>query len=575
MPEDLFLRMIGDMADELTISVEELKALIKPFPIAYFCAEFAVSEDLPFYAGGLGVLAGDILYQASEENLPFVGVGLMYHKGYLRQEISRDANMQAEEVIDTKKAGLKLVMQGDKPLLVNVPIHGEQTKVRCFVKEVDSCVLLLLDTQVEGNEAHDTGITDRLYFGDREHRFEQEMVLGLGGYRMLKAIGVHPRLYHLNEGHSALLFFELAKERLQANADSRFVDAVKNIGNVVFTNHTLVPAGNDVFSKDLAMLFLQPYAVEYPIDATELVNLGLIQDSSLFSPTMLALRLATVSQAVSKLHAKRALDVWSHHPMIPVTNGVRQKFWQAAEISAASKDDPISLWNAHIERKKLLCEHIWQTTQTRWSENDLILVWSRRIARYKRPLTLLEDLERIRAIIANSKVPVRILFAGKPHVSDEDGFQNLQQILDAVGAMNGSVIYLQNYSLKLAQLILSGADVLINTPVRGFEACGTSGMKSSLNGVLQCTTLDGWTDEVDWNEMGWVLDSERTASDLYEKLEKEIIPMYLQRNENNIPLAWVERMRRTILMVEEKYTAARMMRELQELVYTNIRPEKV
>lgn len=560
--------------DAQTISVVELKALVKPFPIAYFCAEFAVAEDLPLYAGGLGVLAGDLLYQASDEGQPYIGVGLLYHKGYLHQEISQDANMQAEEQVDPEKAGLKLVMKEDKPLLVSVPIHGEQTKVRCFVKQVGSCLLLLLDTQVEGNEAHDASITDRLYFGDREHRFEQEMVLGLGGYRMLQALDIHPRLYHLNEGHSALLFFEIARERLLSVPNSRFSDVIKNIGNVIFTNHTLVPAGNDVFSEDLAMLFLQPYAVEYPIDATELVKLGLIEDSSLFSPTMLALRLATVPQAVSKLHAKRALEVWSHHPMIPVTNGVRQKFWQAPEI-AENKNDGQKLWEAHAKRKEILCDYIAQTTQVEWKATDLILGWSRRIARYKRPLTILEDKERLKSILKNSSVPVRIVFSGKPHMKDEAGLQNLQEILNAVGEMGGSVVYLQNYSLKIAQMMLSGIDVLINSPVRGFEACGTSGMKAGLNGVLECTTLDGWTDEVDWKDLGWVLDSELTGKDAYDKLEQEIIPLFTQRNEAGIPVSWIERMQKTINLIETRYTAARMLQELRDLVYVNVRPDKV
>lgn len=563
------------MPDAQTISVDELHSLIKPFPIAYFCAEYAVDENLPLYAGGLGVLAGDMLYEASDEGQPYVGVGLMYRKGYLHQEISKEANMQAEEMVDFEKAGLKLLTLEDKPLIVTIPIHGEQTKVQCFVKMVGSCVLLLLDTQVEGNEAHDASITDRLYFGDREHRFEQEMVLGLGGYRILHALGIKPRLYHLNEGHSALLFFELARERLGSNPELRFNDAIKNLGNVIFTNHTLVPAGNDVFSRDLAMLFLQPYAVEYPIDAAELVSLGTIEDSSLFSPTMLALRLATVPQAVSKLHAKRALEVWSHHPMIAVTNGVRQKFWQTSEIAVASKDDNQKLWEAHKARKKILCDHIFQTTQTHWSEDDLILGWSRRIARYKRPLTILEDLPRLKHILNNSPVPVRIVFSGKPHMNDAIGLENLQQILNAVGQLGGSVAYLQNYSLEQARMMLSGVDVLVNSPVRGFEACGTSGMKAGLNGVLQCTTLDGWTDEVDWKDMGWVLDSEQTGPDLYNKLEKEIIPLFAAKNELGFSPAWCEHMRRTIALVETHYTAARMLQELRDLVYVNVRPEKV
>lgn len=555
------------------MACEELVSLIKSPPIAYFCAEFAVDEHLPIYAGGLGVLAGDLLYQASDEGRSYVGVGLFYRKGYLHQEISKDANMLAEERVDPVAGKLFLLTKESQPVTVTVPIHDKQTRVCCFVRHVGSCVLLLLDTQVEGNDAHDMSITDRLYFGDREHRFEQEMILGIGGYRMLDAIGIVPRFYHLNEGHSALLFYELARARLKKDTTLAFANVISNIGNVVFTNHTLVPAGNDVFSRDLAISSLSSYSFEFPIDPNELVGHGIIEDTSLFSPTMLALRLATVPQAVSKLHAKKALDVWSHHPMIPVTNGVRQAYWQSTEIARADKKDTDALWRAHTARKKILCDYVASTTQTAWNEKDFIIGWSRRIARYKRPLTILEDESRLREIVRNAQTTVRIVISGKPHVNDDVGLDNLAHILQMVGAFGGSIVYLQNYSLELARLMLSGIDVFINTPVRGFEACGTSGMKAGLNGVLQCTTLDGWTDEVDWKEKGWVLDSDRTASDLYTKLSREILPLFTTRNEKDVPEAWVERMRQTILLTEGQYTAARMLRELDDTVYSHVRED--
>lgn len=556
-----------------TITHEDVLHQVKPFPIAYFCAEFAVDQRLPIYAGGLGVLAGDLLYQASEENQAYVGVGLYYNKGYVRQEISKEANITAEEQIDPQAAGLKLITKDGSPLLIEVPIHGNLVKAQLFLKMVGSCPLLLLDTNVEGNDAHEAGITDRLYFGDREHRFEQEMILGIGGYRALEALGIHPRFYHLNEGHSALLFFELARKRSQQSKNLRFADALKDIGNVVFTNHTLVPAGNDVFSRDLVVAYLEQYALEFPIDPNELVLPGIIEDTSLFSPTMLALRLATIPQAVSKLHAKEALNTWSHHPMVPVTNGVRQKYWQSSEIATATKTDDHALWIAHQICKKKLCDYIAQTTQVEWSERDLILGWSRRIARYKRPLSIFEDLPKLHSLLQQSSVPVRIVLSGKPHVNDEAGVDTLRQILNIIGEYGGSIVYLQNYSLEVAKIMLSGVDVLVNTPVRGFEACGTSGMKAGLNGVLMCTTLDGWTDEVDWNGIGWALDGEKTAFDFYEKLEKEIIPLYAHHEGSEFSSEWVARMRQTIDLIEQRYTAARMLSELRDLVYTHIRAD--
>lgn len=556
-----------------TISVQEVLAQCKPFPVAYFCAEFAVDQKLPIYAGGLGVLAGDLLFEASDEGQSYVGVGLMYARGYVHQEISQQANMMGEDRVDIHAAGLRLITKDGIPLVIDVPLHDKQTKVQCFLKMVGSCPLLLLDTTVEGNDAHEMGITDRLYFGDREHRFEQEMILGIGGYRMLSAIGILPRFYHLNEGHSALLFYELARARCQKDTDLRFADALKGLGNVVFTNHTLVPAGNDVFSNDLASSYLLPYASEIPIDPNELVSYGLIEDTSLFSPTMLALRLATIPQAVSKLHAKKALETWSHHPMIPVTNGVRQIFWQASEIASADKADDMSLWSAHLSCKKKLCDYIQATTQTVWNEQDLILGWSRRIARYKRPLSMFEDQEKLHALLSKADHPVRLVISGKPHMNDEAGLDNLQHILEMVGKYNGSIVYLQNYSLDVARLMLSGIDALINTPVRGFEACGTSGMKAGLNGVLQCTTLDGWTDEVDWKDMGWVLDSEMISNDFYEKLERQIIPLFWERENAGVPAGWIERMRKTITLIETRYSAKRMLTELRDTVYSHVRVE--
>lgn len=556
-----------------TIDILEVVSLCKHFPIAYFCAEFAVDQKLPIYAGGLGVLAGDLLFQASDESLPYLGIGLLYTQGYVHQEISQKANVISEDQFDFTQAGLRLITKDSVPLCVQVPLHDKQTNVQCYIKMVGTCPLLLLSTNAKGNDAHEVSITDRLYFGDREHRFEQEMVLGIGGYRMLVALGIIPRFYHLNEGHSALLFYELAREKCQKNKEMRLSDAIKGIGNVVFTNHTLIPAGNDVFSKDLAVSYLLPYASEFPVDPSELVTYGLIEDSSLFSPTMLALRLATVPQAVSKLHAKKALDTWSHHPMIPVTNGVRQAFWQAEEITKVDKNDSIALWNAHKDLKKKLITYIETTTQTKWSENDLILGWSRRIARYKRPLSVFDDESKLHSLLEKSVVPVRLVMSGKPHMNDEVGHENLQRILEMVGKFNGSIVYLQNYSLDIARCMLSGIDVLINTPVRGFEACGTSGMKAGLNGVLECTTLDGWTDEVDWKDMGWVLDSELISADFYAKLESEIIPLFVKRDDKGLPSEWISRMRKTIALIEERYTAKRMLKELQDTVYSHIRLE--
>ncbi len=551
-----------------TIDIGRIRDCIKKPPVVYFCAEFAVDPSLPIYAGGLGILAGDVLGQAADDGRPYLGVGLFYHKGYLRQEISKEANISTEEKIIPQDTPLQLLVESEKPLIVTVPIHARNVQVKAWVYMLQDVPLLLLDTNVEGNEAQDINLCDQLYAGDREHRIKQEMILGIGGMRMIEKLGITPRLYHLNEGHSSMMLFELAYQLTKKNPSLSVQEALEDLTDVIFTNHTLVPAGNDVFSKDVVISYLASYAMEFPVDPMILVNFGLIQDSSLYSPTMLALRLATVSQAVSKLHAKKALEVWPDHPMVAVTNGVRIKYWQDPRVAAAHSDQ--ELWNAHLACKKSLIRTIEEITGFVWNESDLILGWARRLANYKRPLLAFEDPQRLKKILSSSPVPVRLLFSGKPHPHDEAAHQNLQTILEHVGTYGGSIVYLQNYGVDVAKLILSGSDVVLNTPVRGFEACGTSGMKACANGVLLCTTLDGWTDEVDWKGKGWTLPDENTATAMYETLEQQVVPLYVDRTSEGFPLKWVFMMQASRELAITHYSAKRMLDELESNVYSQI-----
>lgn len=553
------------------LEVDALRAMIKQSPVAYFCAEFAVDANLPIYAGGLGILAGDVLAQASEDGRSFVGVGLLYNDGYLRQEISKEANVFSEDPVDLMKAGLTLLCDKAVPVSVTVPIEDREVLLHVYVKMVGLTPLLLLSSNVDTNAPRDQKITDRLYAGDREHRLLQEMILGIGGYRMLSKVGIEPAVYHLNEGHSALFLFELAHHVCECTKDRSYEETLTHLENVVFTNHTLVPAGHDVFSMDMVVSYLQSYAMQIPIDPHKLVEFGLIQDSSLFSPTMLALRLATISQGVSKLHTAKALEVWPDHPLVSVTNGVTQSYWQCTDIRDALGQDDASLWRAHLAAKERLCTLVKDVTGTEWNaQSDCVVTWSRRFARYKRPLTLFEDMERLHSLIEHSPIPLRILIAGKPHASDEIAQQDLKVVLDAVGKSNGSIVYLQNYNIGIAPTIHAGSDVLLNTPVRGLEACGTSGMKASMNGVLQCTTLDGWTDEVNWSEMGWVLDTDHPSSDAYAFLAQEILPLFAKRGWDGIPTEWVARMRKTIAMATTDFSTKRMLHELDTLVYSKL-----
>jgi glycogen phosphorylase len=558
-----------------TIEIIEVRNCITTPPVAYFCAEFAVDQKLPIYAGGLGILAGDILGQASEDGKSYVGVGMLYHHGYMHQAISKDANIHEEDPVDTEAAGLKLLVKDSQPVITTINIHARVVKIKAWVYMLGKVPLLLLDTNVEGNDPQDISLCDRLYYGDKEHRFKQEMVLGIGGLRLLNTIEITPRLYHLNEGHSALMLFEHARTICVKQNRTDVAEVLENITDVVFTNHTLIPAGNDVFSKDLVISYMASFALEFPVDPSVLIKFGLIQDSSLFSPTMLALRLATVSQAVSRLHANKALESWPDHPLIPVTNGVHKKFWQAPEIATAEVGGDQEIWQAHLLRKRKLRQYIQDLTGYEWNESDLFIGWSRRLANYKRPLLLFEDIERLKKILTQSPVPVRVLFSGKPHAHDEMAQENLRKILEYVGQFGGSIVYLQNYSIEVAKLILSGVDLLLNTPVRGFEACGTSGMKASLNGVLLATTLDGWTDEVSWGGIGWVLNEETTGEAVYRVLESDIILEFVNRDSTGIPREWTARMKKAIAVANERFTTKRLLEELEQLIYSQTKTENV
>ncbi|MEP7167416.1 MAG: alpha-glucan family phosphorylase [Candidatus Woesebacteria bacterium] len=562
------------MSDSLsTIDIAEVGNCITTPPVAYFCAEFAVDQKLPLYAGGLGILAGDILGQADEDGKSYIGVGMMYHHGYMHQAISKEANVFEEENFDPQDVGLRLLTDKGETVIITLNIHARSVKIKTWVYMLGKIPLLLMDTDVEGNEAQDAGLCDRLYYGDREHRFKQEMILGIGGLRLLTALHIAPRLYHLNEGHSALMLFEHARTICSTQNKTNVTEVLENLTDVVFTNHTLVPAGNDVFSKDLVISYLASFALEFPVDPAVLVKFGLIQDSSLFSPTMLALRLATVSQAVSRLHANKALESWPDHPLIPVTNGVHKKFWQTSEIAKVETGSEAEIWAAHLLRKKKLRQYVQDLTGFEWNESDLFIGWSRRLANYKRPLLLFEDIERLKKILTQSQVPVRVLFAGKPHAHDEAAQENLRQILQYVGDFGGSIVYIQNYSIDVAKLILSGVDLLLNTPVRGFEACGTSGMKASINGVLLATTLDGWTDEVSWGGIGWVLNEETTGEAVYKLLESDILLEYVNRDTTGLPKEWITRMKKAIAVANERFTTKRLLEELENTVYSQTKPE--
>ncbi|MBI2551505.1 alpha-glucan family phosphorylase [Candidatus Uhrbacteria bacterium] len=537
-------------------------------PIAYFCAEFALENRIPTFSGGLGVLAGDVVREAADRELHMVAVGLYYRLGYVCPTTNANGDMvEVCTEIPPQRVGLEPVLDGSgKPLLIRVPIQNRSIDVRAWKWTRGNLNAYLLDTDVETNTAADRAITHRLYVSDRETRFKQEIVLGIGGLRFLEALAIHPSIYHLNEGHSALLGLELIRHQMKERQLG--FDEAKQFARrrVVLTNHTLVAAGNEIFTDDLASLLLKEYSEEIAVPMAEIMRMGLVADSSSFSMTMLALRCASVVNAVSKLHAKKVKEIWHDHPMAAVTNGIHLPTWDRVD---ADVTEPGTFWRIHQQRKTELLALVKEKTGRAWDPDTLLLGWARRIASYKRPLCILEDAKRFAEIARNTKRPVRILFSGRPHPADETGTELLRQLQSlADGSLKDVAAYLPDYNLGLSAAMVSGCDVWLNTPVVGFEACGTSGMKASLNGVLPCSTKDGWVDEADLSTSGWLLDDAHVSRDILDRIEKTIAPLYYERNTQGIPEAWEEGMRQTRAMIMGQFSATRMLRGYVQTLYT-------
>lgn len=536
-------------------------------PIAYFCAEYGIDPKVPTYAGGLGILAGDMVREAGDQRVPLIAVGLYYYEGYLCDSPDEHGKaLDTCEVTRPQDVGLTLVQdeKGER-LTVKVPIHDHDVVVQAWKWQEEDNVAYFLDTNIEENQSNDRMITNRLYVGDKETRLKQQLVLGIGGLRLLEALGEHPQIYHMNEGHSAFLAMELTYHQMKERELS--FDEAKQFARrrMVMTNHTLVAAGNELYSNDLVALMLTKYAEDLQVPVDELVRMGLVQESSTFSMTMLALRMAGVVNAVSTLHAKKAREIWADHPMVGVTNGVHVPTWDQIHMDISA---PGGFWKAHQEHKAELIEHINGQAGTDWSKDDLLIGWARRFVKYKRPLSAIEDARRFAEIAKNSKRPIRLVYAGIPHPSDENGLKMLSTLKDLTeGELKGLVAYLPGYGIELAKKLLSGTDLWLNTPVVGFEACGTSGMKAALNGSLPFSTNDGWVFEAELYKVGWLLDGVKVTEDFLDKIEKEIAPMYYDRNSEGVPELWEEHMRNARDMALEEFSATRMLRQYIQKMY--------
>lgn len=537
-------------------------------PIAYFCAEFGLDSNLPLYAGGLGVLAGDTIKEASDRNLPFVGVGLLYRGERAIQKIDNEG-MQVDEdmVFDPLSAGLEHVYLNDQPLFVKVHLTETDVWARVWKKQLSSNVIIyLLDTDTDQNLLSERSITHGLYVGSEENQLKQQFILGIGGVKLLHELGINPVVYHLNEGRPAFLFWQLIRMYMDQNGLT-YAEAVEKAKNkIVYTNHTLVAAGNNSISNELLGRYAQYYAEKMGVNLDSLLHSDSDDNPDRFSMTEFSLNCARKASGVSQLHSQLSAERWPGHDWTNVTNGVHMLTWQDQEIYNADLQGN-DLWHLHLNNKKKLADFVKTETGFGFDHNALIMTWSRRLAGYKRLNDLFSDIERLRAILKNVDRPVQLLVSGKAHVSDLAGKSMLQKIIKFMAKeLSGNAIFIPNYNLDIAKYLVQGSDLWLNIPEFGKEACGTSGMKAISNGVLQCTVPDGWAHEVDWNGIGWTLNSQGVAEEVYSKLENDIIPLYYERDENGVPQNWLEMMRRSVKLAE-RFGTKRMFDEYLEKMY--------
>jgi starch phosphorylase len=569
------------------------------FLVAYFSTEFALDESLPVYSGGLGVLAGDHLKSASELGVPLIGVGLFYDRGYFRQTLDEDG-WQRERYPVNDPARLPLTLEREldnrRRLLVNLELAGEPIALQVWRADIGRTRLYLLDANVEGNSEAARATTDRLYGGDREHRIRQEFVLGVGGIRALRLLGIAPTVFHMNEGHSAFLAMERVREATEAGASLE--DAVEAVrSSTVFTTHTPVPAGNEVFDPDLVHRYLAGLVGASRLGWDQFLGLGRSGDDDLFGLTPLALRLSAHANAVSALHGRVARGMWGSLwpdrseddvPIGSVTNGVHARTWVAGGLADRLEGDwsrvnelpDEELWQLHGDGKRALREALDARGVSLAGEDKVLTIgFARRFATYKRADLLFSQPDRLTALLGDGDRPLRVLLAGKAHPADDGGKRLIQEIwrLTRDERFAGRVVFLEDYEMTVARHLVQGVDVWLNTPRRPQEASGTSGMKAAMNGVLNCSILDGWWAEAYTPEVGFAIDAAEAATDeeqdatdaaaLFEVLEREVVPAYYDRDERGLPPRWLARMRASIERLGSEFNTNRMVREYVETMY--------
>jgi len=598
-------------------------------PIAYFCAEFGLHNSVPIYSGGLGVLAGDHCKASSDLGVPLVGVGLLYTRGYFDQRVRLDGWQEdADETFDASLTPLDRVLgSSGEPGLTTVRLHGREVSVSAWRMMVGRVPIYLLDTDLPQNDPSDRGLCQRLYGGSGDLRLSQEWILGVGGVRVLRALGNSPAVWHANEGHAAFMLLERLRELVHQGTP--WADALHQVRMAsVFTTHTPVPAGHDAFALAQVEECLGPLWDELGVSRETLLGLGHSRDHDhdQFHMPVLAIRLSGQVNGVSRLHGEVSRRLWNdlwpdrdaeRVPIGHVTNGAHLSTWMSHHLSelfavhfgsewtqrVTEPDfwpnvlalDDAALWAMHTELKTLLLRNIRDVARRRWveqwktealhlvgagtllDERALTIGFARRFATYKRAGLIFRDVERLRRLLIDPWRPVQIVFAGKAHPADEPGKQVLQKVYEFTREprFEGRVAFIEDYEMHLAHRLVQGVDLWLNLPRAPLEASGTSGMKAALNGVPQLSTLDGWWHEGYEGKNGWAIPTvpegeEADAADaerLYDLLEQQVVPMFYSRDARGIPLGWVEKMKHALRVAGERFTARRMVQQYATQCY--------
>ena len=601
--------------------------------VAYFCAEYGISECLPIYSGGLGVLAGDHLKSASELDIPLVAVGLLYQQGYFRQRLNADGwQLELFPRNDFHNMPVELVRDADgQPVMIHVDMPGRPCHAQVWLAKVGRISLYLMDTNVPQNSPEERHITAQLYGGDQEMRIRQEILLGIGGVRMLQALDIHPKAFHMNEGHSAFLGLERIRLMMAERGVSFDVGAEAVKASGVFTTHTPVPAGNDAFEPWLIDKYFANYWGQLGLDRDRFLALGRQDPSNGDEPmslTVLAIRLSNYRNGVSKLHGVVSRRLWTgvwqgtpadEIPISHITNGIHTRTWISDDLaqlydrylgprwhekpsdmsvwSLAERIPDTEVWRTHERRRERLVafarRRVYQQLVKRGAgasevakakevldPEALTIGFARRFATYKRATLIFSDPDRLARLLNVPSRRVQIIFAGKAHPRDNPGKDLIRQVvhISRQEPFRRSLVFLEDYDMNVARYLVQGVDVWLNTPLRPMEASGTSGMKVAANGGLNVSVLDGWWVEGYNPSVGWAIGSGETYDDLeyqndvesqalYDLLEKEIVPVFYDRGSDNLPREWIKMMKATMIELAPVFNTNRMVREYAETFY--------